>query len=166
MGTKNRIGIYSKSKKIRKINSFFLPCEFKPYTSLFKSTIGDFVYDVQPAFTYATMGIISYKPNVYSVLKLGGKNPIFGNLFTITNSDTILLLDKIKGFLGPGTVNYNIRWIHPVYTAPGEFTDAWIYVISDHILKNFESVEAVKDNGYWDFADEKLFDFMDKLSKS
>ena len=155
----------NKSKKVKKINSFFLPCELKPYTPLFNSTIGEFCYDIQPAFCFATLGITSYKPNVYSIIKIGGESPVFGYLVTITNPDCIILVDRLKAFYGPGTININVRWVTPVYTDPSTVIDAWVYVLSDAVIEKFETIEVVKD-GFHDYTDEKLFDYMDKLNKS
>jgi hypothetical protein len=159
------LGKSSGEKQIRKINRFFLACELKPGTRLFKTELSDFSYDIKPAFIFGKLGVISYTPNSYSLIKVSGKDIVVGYMLTITNPDAILLLDKLKSFYGRGSFNYHVRKLVHAYTDPATVETAWAYILSEQTMRYFESIEGVPNSGFWDYTDEPLFNFLDGLKK-
>lgn len=137
------------------VSTYFLACECKPGTSLF-SVIDPFAYDVQPAYINGTLGIIHYSPLSYAIIDVYPEAEVLlGYILTVTHPDTILLLDKIKGFNGKGGFNFHTKTLAKVHTSPDDVIDAWIYILSDKVLECYESLEQV-EYGLWDSDDEKL----------
>lgn len=150
--------------KIEKTNKFFLACEFKPNSDLF-SVLDPFVYDIEPAFIQGTLGILSYDPEAYSIISNDDKKDfLFGYLMTITHPDTILLLDKIKGYYGETGFNYHERHLAQVFTSLKKVQKAWIYKLSEIVLQKYETIEQM-EFGIWDEEDKKLLKYFDKVQK-
>lgn len=142
---KNRISkhLNKKSEKVRNINTFFLACEFKPGGPFF-SVIEPFVYDIKPAFTYGTLGILG--EGTYSIVEIDGEcQPLMGFIMTITNPETALLLDRIKGCYGENTFNLHLRKVIPTFTSNKKRTKkAWGYLLSNHVLNLFQSIQSIE----------------------
>ena len=88
-----------------------------------------------------------------------------GYILTITESDTLRLLDKIKGFNGDESFNTHFRRIITAYTDVDVKQDAWCYVLSDVVLESFEQIEQV-EFGLWDEKDEKQINLLEKIGES
>jgi hypothetical protein len=161
---KNRITASNKRKN-KDLYTFFLACEFKPHSSLF-SVLDPFAYDIKPAFIHGSLGIISYDPPSYSIVDANDDSqPLVGYLITITEPDTLALLDKIKTFNGDNSFNMHYRNIVTAYTDVNEKHDAWCYILSDYVLESFEQIEQI-EFGIHD-NDKMLISFLEeKLGKS
>lgn len=142
-------------------STFFLPCECKPGTALF-SVLDPFAYDIKPAYIHGTLGIMNYKPISYAIIDLyPDADPLMGYVCTITHKDTVTLLDKIKGYNGPDAFNFHVRVMADVYTDVNDKSTAWCYVLSDHVLDSYESIEQV-EFGMW-ADDKKQEELLEKL---
>ena len=123
-----------KKNKPEDLRTFFLACEFKPHSTLF-SVIDPFAYDIKPAFIHGSLGILAYNPECYAVVDTNEESqPLMGYILTITEPDTLGLLDKIKGFNGDESFNTHFRRIITAYTDVDVKQDAWCYVLSDVVL--------------------------------
>jgi hypothetical protein len=139
---------WNKKRKTR-VKKFFLACEFKPNCPLW-SIVEPFAYDVQPAYVHGKLGIISYNPPTYAIVELDqDDDPLIGYVMTITNPDTILLLDKIKGYYGKAAYNTHIRSVQKVYIDKNKDLDAWCYMLSKYVLNAYTQVETI-EFGLWD----------------
>lgn len=155
--------LFGKSELITEINRFFLACEFKPYSDLW-SVLDPFAYNVQPAFIYGKLGILSYEPNSFSIIEAGrGEEPLIGYLVTITHPDTILLLDKIKGYNGPNAYNTHVRQLTHVYTDIDKVVTGWCYVLTHAVLDAYAQIQQI-EFGLW-AEDEKQIELLDKITK-
>jgi subtilase family serine protease len=161
---KNRLRRYlsGKPEKVTDINRFFLACEFKPLTPMW-SVIDPFAYDVKPAYLYGKLGVISYNPASYSIVETCEGEPLLGYVLTITNPETILLLDKVKGYNGPDAFNMHIRKLCHVYTAPNKVITAWAYILSKPVMDAYQMIQQV-EFGLWQ-EDDAQIDLLDKITK-
>jgi hypothetical protein len=162
---KNRLrsDFFNKPLELAEINRFFLACEFKPNSALW-SVLDPFAYDVRPAFIYGKLGVISYKPNAYAITEIKStEEPLLGYLVTITNPETILLLDKIKGYNGPEAYNTHVRQLTHAYTDINQVVTAWCYVLSDYVTNAYEEIQQI-EFGLW-ADDKKQIDLLDKITK-
>jgi hypothetical protein len=154
---------FDKPQKLGDINRFFLACEFKPYSSLW-SVLDPFAYDIKPAFIHGKLGIISYKPDSYAILETGLPNePLLGYVMTITHSETILLLDKIKGYNGPKAYNAHLRQLVHAYTDVNKVVTAWGYVLGNSVLSYYSQIQQI-EFGLW-AEDKKQIDLLDKITR-
>jgi len=162
---KNRISKYLNKGKNTELSRFFLSCEFKPHSNLW-SAFDPFAYDIKPAFIHGSLGIISYEPMTYSIIDINEESPLMlGYVFTITHSETILLLDKVKGFNGPQAFNTHLRRPVKVSTDVNVSEDAWCYVLSDQVLEHYEQLEQV-EFGMWDQEDKQLVALLEKIGEA
>ena len=151
-------------KKKDEIRTFFLACEFKPGSELW-SVLDGFAYDVKPAYIHGLLGVIGYEPESYSVIKLSDDGqPLLGYICTITEPTTIMLLDKIKGYMGPGAFCVHDRLLVKAHTDLDNNTLAWVYILSDPVLEAYQSIEQV-EFGIWD-EDEKQMELLEKIGES
>lgn len=152
-----------KRKSLKNIKTFFLACEFKPNgaNSLW-SVLEPFAYDIKPAFVYGSLGIIGYEPMAYSIIDMSNDSqPLLGYVCTISEPNTITLLDKVKGYNGENSFCTHSKKLIHAYTDVEEVTDAWAYVISDYVLETYEQIEQV-EFGIWD-QDEKQIHLLEKI---
>lgn len=162
---KNRIPEDAKKKPEDKLRTFFLACEFKPNARLF-SVLDPFAYDIKPAFIHGSLGMLSYKPNSYAIIDTDENSSILlGYLVTITEPDTVLLLDKIKGAYGEEAYNTHERKVVQAFTDVDKVQPAWAYVLSEFVLEGYEQIEQV-EFGLWDEDDMKQVDFLEKIGDS
>jgi len=146
------------------VSTFFLACECKPGTPTF-SVLDPFTYDIQPAWTYGSLGILHYDPPVYGIVTTHEDgDPIFGYVMTISHPDTVSLLDRMKGFYGKEGFNMHIRSLVLVNLPEGKEILAWAYMISPSVISSYESIEQV-ENGLWDNSDTKLLDLEQQLEE-
>jgi len=149
---------------ITELRTFFLPCEFKPNTPFF-SILDPFAYNIQPAFIHGSLGIISYNPETYSIIDIDDVgSPLLGYIMTITEPDTIMLLDKIKGYFGPNAFNTHNKKVVKAFTDIEMSQDAWIYQLSETVLEKYQQIEQV-ELGIWDESDENQVDFLEKIGE-
>ena len=129
-----------KKQNLKDLRTFFLACEFKPYSELW-SVLDGFAYDVKPAFIHGSLGVLGYDPESYAIIDINEEaQPLLGYICTITEPTTLLLLDKVKGFNGKGAFNtHNKRLVH-AYTDVEEVTNAWAYVLSDLVLDQHNAI--------------------------
>ena len=150
-----------KKKNLEDLRTYFLACEFKPYSELW-SVLDGFAYDVKPAYILGSLGIINYDPEAYAIIDVHEHaQPLLGYICTITESTTLTLLDKIKGYNGPDSFNTHTKRLVRAYTDIDEGEDAWAYVLSDMVLDSFSSLEQV-DYGLWS-EDEQQVELLSKL---
>lgn len=160
----NRINKKKKKDNLGDLRTFFLACEFKPGSTLF-SVLDPFAYDIKPAFIHGSLGVLSYKPETYSIIDVNDESePLLGYVMTITHPDTVLLLDKIKGFNGD-SFNVHTRKLVHAFTDVHDVVNAWCYQISSHVLDAFESIEQV-ELGLWDESDDKQIALLEKIGES
>lgn len=162
---KNRLRreFFGKPERLTEINRFFLACEFKPHSALW-SVLDPFAYSVKPAFIYGKLGVISYSPESYAVLETGQHGePLLGYVVTITEPDTVLLLDKIKGYNGPDAFNTHVRQLTHCYTDLNKVVTAWTYVLSKPVLEAYTQIQQI-EFGLWS-EDEKQIALLDKITK-
>lgn len=155
-----------KKVNLKDLKTYFLACEFKPDgpNSLWSATFDGFAYDVKPAFIYGSLGVIGYEPEAYSIIDISENSPpLIGYLCTITEPTTNLLLDKVKGYYGPGAFNLHSKKLVHAYTDLETVTYAWAYVLSDLVLDSFEQIEQV-ELGIWD-DDEKQIKLLEKIDE-
>lgn len=151
-------------KKKEELQTYFLACEFKPGSDLW-SVLDGFAYDVTPAFIYGSLGVIGYEPESYSIIDLNeNSEPLIGYICTISETTTVKLLNKIKGYYGEDAFNFHVKKVVRAYTDLEEETDAWVYVMSDQVLENHEKIEQV-EFGIWDH-DEKQIHLLEKIGES
>jgi gamma-glutamylcyclotransferase (GGCT)/AIG2-like uncharacterized protein YtfP len=149
------------------LRTFFLACEFKPNTPMF-SVLDPFAYDIKPAFIYGSLGVISYTgnerhPECYSVIDADeGSSPLLGYIVTITEPDTVNLLDKIKGVYGEDAFNTHQKRTVKAYTDIKVSHNAWCYVLSESVLEQYEQIEQV-EFGLWDEEDDDQVNFLEKI---
>lgn len=152
-------------KDTDELNTFFLACEFKPHTQLF-SVLDPFAYDIRPAFIYGSLGVLSYDPLAYAVIDTDeGAQPLLGYLLTISEPDTILMLDKLKGCFGPEAFNTHQKKIVKAFTDIEKSEPAYVYQISEGVLENYEQIEQI-EFGMWDEDDAQQVDFLEKIGDS
>ena len=162
---KNRITKGKKKRKLADLRTFFLACEFKPKLDLW-SVLDPFAYDVKPAFIYGSLGVIAYEPESYAIVDIDKESPpLLGYIMTITHQDTILLLDKIKGYNGIDAFNYHTRKLVHAYTDVQEVTDAWCYVLSESVLESYQQIEQI-EFGLHDDEDEDQMALLEKIEES
>ena len=163
----NRISKYlkqSKKENVEEIRSFFLACEFKPGAS-FWGVLDPFAYDIKPAFIYGSLGIMAYEPASYSIVEASENcQPLMGYLMTITNEETIMLMDRMKGFLGPKSFNMHIRKLVQAYTDVNKVVNAWCYLLSSNVLNAYQSIETI-EFGMWD-ENEKQMELLERILKA
>lgn len=153
-------------------NIYFLACEFKP-KSPFWSVIEPFAYDIKPAYINGSLGIINYNksfPDSYAIVDVidkGVSDPLLGYIFTCSNIDTQILLDKIKCYYGVNSVNFhNKKQIKAYIDSTGnEYVNAWFYSLSNLIVDQFSIIEQVL-YGIWDKKDEELLLFLESMGKN
>jgi hypothetical protein len=165
---KNRISKYIKGDKskesedVNDIRTFFLACEFKPKAE-FWNIIEDFAYNIKPAFIYGSLGIITYEPAAYSIVEANDEcQPLLGYIMTITHPETIMLLDRIKGYLGENSFNTHVRKLVTAYTDIHKSKNAWCYTLSNNVINAYQQIEAV-EFGMWDDNDEKQVTLLEKI---
>jgi hypothetical protein len=159
----NRIVRSSKPELVTAVNRFFLACELKPHSRLW-SVIDPFAYDVKPAFIYGVMGATNYQPDSYSILEVQtNTEPLLGYLATITEPDTVLLLDKLKGYNGPNVFNVHTKQLTHVYTDVDTIVTAWCYVLSRAVLETYKEIQQV-EFGMWS-EDKSQMALLDKITK-
>jgi len=147
------------------LNTFFLACEFKPNTAMF-SVLDPFAYDIKPAFIYGSLGVISYDPLSYAIIDTDeGAQPLLGYIITITEPDTVTLLDKIKGFFGEEAFNAHNKKQVKAFTDVEESQSAWVYQLSEDVLESYEQIEQI-EFGFWDETDDQQIDFLEKIGES
>lgn len=150
---------------LAELHTFFLACEFKPKSELW-AVLDPFAYDVQPAFTFGSLGIINYDPVAYAIIEATPEgNPLLGYIMTITHAGTVLLLDKIKGYNGTDYFNYHLRKIVKAYTDVETDVPAWCYVLSDDVAHGYTSIEQV-EFGLHDDQDEQQKALLAKLEET
>lgn len=162
---KNRLRreYFGKPEKLANINRFFLACEFKPYSSLW-SVLDPFAYNIKPAFMHGRLGVLSYSPDSYAIIDAKtNEEPLLGYLLTISHPDTILLLDKIKGYNGPDAYNTHVRQLVHVYTDVNKVVNAWCYVLSKPVLEAYAQIQQI-EFGLWS-EDERQIALLDKITK-
>ena len=145
---KNRISKYLKDKggreNIQDIRTFFLACEFKPGAD-FWNIIEPFAYNIKPAFIYGSLGVMSYEPASYSIVEANEDcQPLLGYIMTITHPETIMLMDRIKGFLGDDSFNSHTRKLVRAYIDLKKSKNSWCYMLSNNVLNAYESIETVE----------------------
>ena len=156
-------GKSSKQEKLEDIRTFFLACEFKPNSDLF-SVLDPFAYDIKPAFINGTLGVVSYDPKSYAIVDADEKSqPLLGYIMTITHPDTILLLDKIKGYNGTSGFNYHDKKLVHAHTDVKVVQNAWIYILSETVLNSYQQLQQI-EFGVWG-EDEILLDFLEKIGE-
>lgn len=161
---RNRIKKKKKKENLDDLRTFFLACEFKPYSELW-SVLDGFAYDVKPAFIYGSLGIIGYNPESYAIIDTTDNNqPLLGYICTISELTTVKLLDKIKGYYGPESFNFHIKRLVHAYTDLETVIDAWGYVLSDHVLESYEILEQV-NFGIWS-NDQKQIELLEEIGES
>ncbi len=165
---KNRISKYIKNKKDRNrenvndIRTFFLACEFKPKAE-FWSIIEPFAYNIKPAFIYGNLGIIAYEPAAYSIVVASEEcEPLLGYIMTITHPETIMLLDRMKGYLGENSFNTHVRRLVHAYTDVDKVQNAWCYMLSSNVINAYQKIESV-EFGIWDDNDDKQANLLEKI---
>lgn len=142
-------------QKKKKTSRFFLACEFKPHCPLW-SILDPFAYDICPAYVHGKLGIISYKPKTYSIVSMDPEDePLIGYLMTITNPETVLLLDKIKGHYGKGSYNTHFRTLQQVYIDKSKSEAAWCYALTKYVLNAYTQIETI-EFGLWDKDKEQV----------
>lgn len=163
MGDRKRIGKMLKGpQNVKNIRRFFLACEFKPNSTLF-SVLDPFAYDIQPAYIKGKLGIIGYNPPTYSIVTAShDDDPLVGYLLTITEPDTIMLLDKIKGYNGSNAFNFHIRNLVHVFTDKTKVTTVWAYILSQYVLEAYQQIEQV-EYGIWDTDDALQVALLEKI---
>lgn len=164
---KNRIskhfkgGQGPKRENVDDIRTFFLACEFKPGAE-FWSVIEPFAYNIKPAFIYGNLGVVAYEPASYSIVEASDEcQPLLGYVMTITHPETIMLMDRIKGYLGENSFNTHIRKLVHAYTDVNKVQNAWCYMLSGNVLNAYQQIEAI-EFGMWD-DDEKQVDLLEKI---
>lgn len=163
---KNRLGktCFGKPENIKEINRFFLACEFKPNSDLW-SVLDPFSYDTVPAFIHGKLGVINYNPPSYAIVEIGETDePLLGYLTTITHPQTILLLDKIKGYNGSNGFNTHIRHLTHVYTDKNKIITAWVYTLSKSVISAYQQIEQI-EFGMWQENDKNQMALLDKITK-
>lgn len=165
---KNRISKYIKDNKgqnredVNDIRTFFLACEFKP-SAEFWNVLESFAYDIKPAFIYGSLGIISYDPAAYSIVEVNDEcQPLLGYIMTITHPETVMLLDRMKGYLGQNSFNTHVRKLVHAYTDMEKVQNAWCYTLSNNVINAYQQIEAV-EFGMWDDNDEKQVTLLEKI---
>lgn len=162
---KKRKGKRSGHENIEELRTFFLACEFKPNTRLF-SVLDPFVYDIKPAYIHGSLGVIAYNPNAYAIVDADEKSqPLLGYIMTITEPDTVELLNKIKGYNGPSGFNMHQRKLVHAYTDVKVVENAWAFVLSDATLDAYEQIEQI-EFGLWDEQDEAQITFLEKIGEA
>lgn len=152
-----------KKKNLSDLRTFFLACEFKPGSELWK-TLEGFAYDIKPAFIYGSFGCLSYEPESYAILEVSDDlEPLMGYTITITEPITLKLLDKIKGYNGHNAFNFHNKRLVHAYTDLETVQDAWAYVLSDSVLESYRSIEKI-DFGIWS-EDEKQIELLEKIGE-
>lgn len=162
---KNRLRrqFFGKPEKLTEINRFFLACEFKPQSALW-SVLDPFAYNIKPAFIFGKLGVISYSPESYAVIESGlTGEPLLGYIVTITEPDTVLLLDKIKGYNGPDAFNMHVRQLTHCYTDLNKVVTAWTYVLSKPVIEAYTQIQQV-EFGMWS-EDAKQTALLDRITK-
>lgn len=150
-----------KRENVQDIRTFFLACEFKPGAT-FWSVLDPFAYDIQPAFIYGSLGVVSYEPDAYAIVEAGDEcQPLMGYIMTITHPETIMLLDRSKGFLGDRAFNTHVRKLVHAYTDVGKVTNAWCYLLAANVLNAYQQIETV-EFGMWD-DDEKQVALLERI---
>lgn len=144
------------------ITKFFLACELRSNAKKkdFWNIIEPFAYDIEPAYVKGLFGRIAYDPDCYAIVAFEGNNFVIGYSMTITNADTISLMDKMKGFNGEFNFSLNHRVQTTIYNETSSF-DGWCYILSDESLNSYRQIEQIQ-YGLWD-DDAVLFDFLDAL---
>lgn len=165
---KNRISKYVKGGKGQKredvndIRTFFLACEFKPNAE-FWSVLEPFAYNIKPAFIHGNLGIIAYEPAAYSVVEASDEcQPLLGYIMTITHTETIMLLDRMKGYMGESSFNTHIRRLVHAYTDVDKVQNAWCYMLSSNVINAYQQIEVV-EFGMWDDNDENQVNLLEKI---
>lgn len=165
---KNRLSKFfneSSSSANNNNSRFFIACEFKPYSRLW-SVLDSFAYDIKPAFIHGKLGILCYQPPAYGIVSIDDEDePLIGYSFTITEPDTISLLDKIKGYNGQNAFNYHNKILACVFTDKTSVITAWAYVLSKYALEAYEQIQQV-EFGIHDQNDKKQWALLDKITKS
>lgn len=152
------------------LRTFFLACEFKPNTPMF-SVLDPFAYDIKPAFIYGSLGVVAYtgnhrQPECYAVVDADeGSSPLIGYIVTITEPDTVILLDRIKGVYGEESFNTHQKRQVKAYTDVKVPQDAWCYVLSESVLEQYEQIEQV-EFGLWDEEDDAQVNFLEKIGEA
>lgn len=153
-------------KKIKKnpdeVNSYFLACEFKPESPLF-SVIDPFVYDIKPAYIFGSLGVIAYNPDSYAIIDIDDDGPpLMGYLMTITNPETVTLLDKMKGYNGPEFFSTHNKILTRCYTDIDKWKKAWCYTLSTKVVDYYQKIEQI-EFGLTNEEDEKLVELLEKI---
>jgi len=162
----NRISKFFKERgprreNIQDIRTFFLACEFKPGAA-FWTVLDPFAYDIRPAFVHGSLGILAYEPASYSIVETGDAcQPLLGYVMTITHPETIMLLDRSKGFLGDNCFNTHIRKLVHAYTDVNKVMNAWCYILSSNVLNAYQQIETV-EFGMWD-NDAKQVNLLERI---
>lgn len=150
-----------KNEDINDIRTFFLACEFKP-SAEFWSLVEPFAYDIKPAFIHGNLGILAYEPPSYSIVEANDEcQPLLGYVMTITNPETIMLLDRVKGYLGENSFNTHVRKLVHAYTDVDKVQNAWCYMLSGNVLNAYQQIESV-EFGMWD-DDENQVTLLEKI---
>lgn len=154
-----------KKENIEDIRKFFLSCEYKPGGE-FWNIIEPFAYDIQPAYIFGTLGIVSYHPESYSIVEVGKDcEPLMGYVMTLTNPDTIQFLDRTKYFLGDNAFNMHVRSLAQVHLDEDNYIQAWVYMLSQSVLTAYQKMEVV-EYGIWDDKDENQAHLLAKVLKA
>jgi len=148
-------------ENVQDIRTFFLSCEFKPGAT-FWSTLDPFAYDIRPAFIYGSLGIVAYQPPAYAIVETNDEcQPLLGYIVTITHPETVLLLDRAKGYLGENCFNTHVRKLVHAYTDVNQVTNAWCYLLANNVLNAYQTIETV-EFGMWD-DDEKQVILLERI---
>ena len=164
---KNRlIGLIKhKESSPDELNTFFLACEFKPNAPMF-SILSSFAYDIQPAFIHGSLGVIAYEPESYAIIDADENGmPLIGYILTITEPDTVSLLNKLKGYLGPNAFNFHHKKIVQAFIDVNVSKPAWVFQLSEYVLESYSQIEQV-ELGLTNEDDEVLMEFLEKIGEA
>lgn len=151
-------------QKNTEVHKFFLACEFKPGSMLW-SVLEPFAYEIKPAYIYGSLGVIAYEPESYSIIDVSEDNPpLMGYVMTITHPETVILLDKIKGYYGKDAFNAHHKIQVKTYTGLGNGRRAWCYILGASVLDSYQQIEQI-EFGIWD-SDEQQINLLEKIGES
>ena len=154
--------IFKKQCDENSLNSVFLADEFKPNWK-FWDAIETFTTAFMPAFIYGELVKLSYNSESFAIKSIGypdNSGVIVGYIVEVT-SEGLNFLDRVKGFNNVEGTNYHVRRLTHAYIGKNAIKTCWGYCLSDIFAKaNLEVVE----NGFWDYKDEELTEFLRDLS--
>ena len=84
-------------------------------------------------------------------------------MVTITNPETVLLLDKIKGYNGPDSFNTHVRRLAHIYTDLNTVINGWVYVLSKTVVDAYQKIEQI-EWGIHDQNDKRQWKLLEKIT--